>query len=514
MANDTYTDMSSNTAVETVWPPTLSMNTDGLGTNGHLPQQNESHKQPQQQLPTPSSWGFIGNGHCQNQHPGQPKLRGSCDGCQESKLKCSRHRPCHRCADHNIPCVYSAYRRVGRPRKSASSRINTSTTKAPVQSNSTSNTEISKASSQSPPRALHSYQADTFAQTFNTTSEVNTEQWLPAVPELNSLFSTFSDPSEWLDVDLNQTDGLGGSLSPEPMLTQDPYTGLGFTDFLSQDITKPSSSNVVDSMRLAVKQGDLQRPVSRSVPSSTAPTPSSAVCPNPSMTTLTDLDILMSDVTPQLMQHSAASNSFCNRQFPLLSQTTGPACQNKCVELISGQLAAMPAKPAQYMTIDALLTIEKAILPIREAICSCKTCQGNQVIMLMLSMLVEQTMACFESFSNCPQLSSKERFNLAHPMDTEWSSKKANAAPPYELDNALRSTLTLQQHGAGEAVNADFVAKVLKYSLDRTVGHLLVLQERINHSALIEYNAHAVRSIAENAYRRTEILRGMAGMRK
>jgi hypothetical protein len=46
------------------------------------------------------------------------KLRQTCDACQAIKTRCSRTHPvCTRCQAHDIPCQYSASRRLGRPRR-------------------------------------------------------------------------------------------------------------------------------------------------------------------------------------------------------------------------------------------------------------------------------------------------------------------------------------------------------------------------------------------------------------
>ena len=61
-------------------------------------------------------------------NPARPKLRTSCDGCQEAKLGCSQEKPtCRRCMRHGIPCIYSPFRRIGRPRKSTNPRTSNST---------------------------------------------------------------------------------------------------------------------------------------------------------------------------------------------------------------------------------------------------------------------------------------------------------------------------------------------------------------------------------------------------
>src|SRR5690349_5331359 len=57
----------------------------------------------------------------------RPKLRSSCDSCQEAKVKCSQSKPaCNRCLQHCIKCIYSPVKRIGRPPKSTTAESKTS----------------------------------------------------------------------------------------------------------------------------------------------------------------------------------------------------------------------------------------------------------------------------------------------------------------------------------------------------------------------------------------------------
>ncbi|KAL4806305.1 hypothetical protein BDV18DRAFT_160373 [Aspergillus unguis] len=50
--------------------------------------------------------------------PKSVKVRSTCNACQQAKIRCSHERPsCKRCQKHNISCVYSISRRLGRPAK-------------------------------------------------------------------------------------------------------------------------------------------------------------------------------------------------------------------------------------------------------------------------------------------------------------------------------------------------------------------------------------------------------------
>ncbi|KAL4983002.1 hypothetical protein BDW68DRAFT_191686 [Aspergillus falconensis] len=50
--------------------------------------------------------------------PKSVKIRQTCNACQQAKIRCSHERPsCKRCQKHNIDCIYSISRRLGRPAK-------------------------------------------------------------------------------------------------------------------------------------------------------------------------------------------------------------------------------------------------------------------------------------------------------------------------------------------------------------------------------------------------------------
>ncbi|KAJ5732406.1 hypothetical protein N7493_003887 [Penicillium malachiteum] len=52
------------------------------------------------------------------QMPKSVKVRSTCNACQQAKIRCSHEKPsCRRCQKHNIDCIYSVSRRLGRPAK-------------------------------------------------------------------------------------------------------------------------------------------------------------------------------------------------------------------------------------------------------------------------------------------------------------------------------------------------------------------------------------------------------------
>lgn len=59
--------------------------------------------------------------------PKSVKVRSTCNACQQAKIRCSHERPsCKRCQKHNIDCVYSISRRLGRPAKKRDPNIDPS----------------------------------------------------------------------------------------------------------------------------------------------------------------------------------------------------------------------------------------------------------------------------------------------------------------------------------------------------------------------------------------------------
>ena len=54
----------------------------------------------------------------------ESKYRNSCDACLTHKVRCSQSKPsCQRCTQHGQPCVYSQYRRIGRPPRRPASTL-------------------------------------------------------------------------------------------------------------------------------------------------------------------------------------------------------------------------------------------------------------------------------------------------------------------------------------------------------------------------------------------------------
>ncbi|KAF4945965.1 hypothetical protein FGADI_11538 [Fusarium gaditjirri] len=128
-----------------------------------------------------------------------PKLRGCCDGCTKSKLKCSGEMPsCQRCRIRGLDCVYSKARRAGRP------RLKPKPSKASLLSSV----------DQKPQADIIARYSD---QPFNSLQGSNADLSLPSIPDIVYYSPDCQDIT---------------------FLTQDPWAS---TQYLDSDVTQPSS---------------------------------------------------------------------------------------------------------------------------------------------------------------------------------------------------------------------------------------------------------------------------------
>ncbi|KAG2021481.1 hypothetical protein GB937_004820 [Aspergillus fischeri] len=79
---------------------------------------------PEQYLHSRSCLSFVGMNRDKQSKPSPDRLpksvkvRSTCNACQQAKIRCSHEKPsCRRCLKHNIECIYSMSRRLGRPAK-------------------------------------------------------------------------------------------------------------------------------------------------------------------------------------------------------------------------------------------------------------------------------------------------------------------------------------------------------------------------------------------------------------
>ncbi|KAL9056040.1 MAG: hypothetical protein Q9162_003219 [Coniocarpon cinnabarinum] len=468
-------------------------------TSSHLQQ----HPSPQQQ-PTQSQ---------------KQKLRSSCDACGEAKLKCPREHPaCQRCINHGIPCVYGALRRTGRRRKNkpseggstsnangpmndgnggggsaylqkSNSHTNVTTPIDPTQRYHLNTTEpsINDFSSSDDPilqeqlqkghmstTSLGSYPSHNGSVSSSSTNlQWLPEHWLPTPTSVDNMFNTFLNQSP-----AQENGGMGPADMNAPLSTSMPSGSLrsqvnayGFDPF-SADLTATKSSgdvsSLIDPADVMDTSGDRSIGQARNHNYYSMPGPE-----------------------PPLQPYSPASSS-----PPSSVSTPVGVCQLGCFEHITRHLNALGSRTQTHVLLDSIVTIEKETDAVRRKVTSCPVCMNNARIFLLLSMMVEQTIALFEALSDC-------RFLTGSTNDAE--------APNVELalEKCYAEKLFLGNIEVTGETKSRFVKQMIRRRLRRIADMLLDLQKVVMTSRTKNCNKDAAEAIMKDSSHRIELLQGM-----
>ncbi|KAI9642745.1 hypothetical protein NHQ30_008476 [Ciborinia camelliae] len=471
----------------------------------------------------PATESTQSTAHQSGSVPTEQRLRGSCDRCQEAKLKCSRNQPtCARCASHKVNCVYSLYRRVGRPRK-PSQAVAQSQTQTHMQTQHAS-TNCANPSTTNPPRKapevptmsgtistssstnqsdLHKQmsandQCNLNNQSFHFNNDRDNDDWGMGIQDIGSPTAMFLDT---FDIGPEHAENLGSlngndiPLNPQSLMLQNlssiPEFSFASTFNNNNDSSKGGRQVMGQDSLPSLSSGD-------------------SIGSSPGM------DILMSDIR-QNTNHTGSNSSSYSLMLASIPRGRGSMCQKQCIDLVSRQLGALASQQSnQSISMDTMLSMEKAVIPIHQAVGSCTACANNLLVTLLLTMLIEQTVVLFEKLSDCRHISSNEPFDSARMHDIEWSLKTNGGFDDHMGGGEIttKSALLLGKYEVDKSDKSEFLMKVIKMRLNRTARLLLDLQQRVNNSSLMDCNALASQSIAENAYRRTEVLLGMLEMWK
>lgn len=407
--------------------------------------QEYQHQHQQQPDPIARTTTTNANGKAKDpdssSSPSKPKLRTSCDGCQEAKLGCSQEKPtCRRCLRHGTTCVYSPFRRIGRPRKSTHSRSNT-TAKSRSKNNS-----VDEKLFASPIECLQD--ADNNGQTggitpFDTliappTSPASTENecgpWYPWSSDGNSLstmnidtsanfmegLDPFSSSSDYLDLD-SCFDMDHNMLMGYPMHTAND-TPMEMKS--SMQPTPPSS--ISDEMSVfgeAMTRSPTRKPVDmisnrsihqqRNIKKTSSSTHFPALKLETPYSANTGLDDLQSNSFPSLNSRSVklptTRNDLTNNHTfgptpelsPPLSVKSPPGspCSNHCSSTLIQQLASLSKHLSDNVrpSLDKILHVERDTSSFCRRILTCKPCIDNKSNLLLFSMVVDQIMRLFET---------------------------------------------------------------------------------------------------------------------
>ena len=375
----------------------------------------------------------------------KPKLRTSCDGCQAAKLGCSQEKPtCRRCMRHDMKCVYSPFRRIGRPRKSTSTRPASGNVSKKSRSK---DGDVDRPLDHIKTENLPEYESensrismfiDTLPAPPSSPASIGNGNgsWYPWTPDGDSLYGgfqtnfethanmmdegdPFSNVTDYLDMGTS-FDSHHNFLTDYDMSNRDETTlDLG----QAMQPTPPSSTTAEmmtcqDSMPefadprglniLLEQHAQPQSPATSDSPSSTSPRSNSGLNLRSTSSNFADPNAPRSNsLAFHKYAQTATSMPSKNQKFvpnpeltPPLSADS-PAAQNPCRQRCSSHLIQhlaflenlLEARP----TLDVILQAEKASTSLCNRVINCTTCTDSKSCFLLFSMVIEHIMRLLET---------------------------------------------------------------------------------------------------------------------
>nr|QTE75985.1 ZopL7 [Diffractella curvata] len=307
----------------------------------------------------------------------QPKLRSTCDACQDAKVRCSHDNPrCRRCQAHKIKCVYSLSRRMGRPR-----RLQTNGNEPKQQKNKSSNVLNGSSGSMelevTPPLIAIS-EAEP-AQPTSFQDALATLSWdkSASITAIDPFDTNFSSP-ECVDF----SSSSDGSRVRSDSSFSFPSLSLWDHTALSEErvINAFSPQALLYTNSHAIFPGDL------SVNHSTNTTSSQGIMD-------ITLDFQSPRNEPQRQQQEPFKMSELMDETDANKSTSPPEAKNRtcdCYASVLGELSNLDQTKVdnQDSSIDIVLRVEKGVQKHAANILSCELCAGNRSGLLLLLVMV------------------------------------------------------------------------------------------------------------------------------
>ncbi|KAL4757359.1 Zn(II)2Cys6 transcription factor domain-containing protein [Aspergillus foveolatus] len=218
--------------------------------------------------------------------PKSVKIRQTCNACQQAKIRCDHERPsCKRCQKHNIDCIYSISRRLGRPAKKRDPHLDSTgqndgplskkargPKKKKVKEEPMADFNANDLSLDSDDKPL--FDTPTFEQSQIDDMSVESAslqtptlmEIVTAAPFSNNLdtvsdswfheFMSITDPNQSCGfIDPFENDGKVDSRTPMD-LDSVPVPSEGFSDSTSEGLDPPSSSSYYPGVNHSLTNGD------------------------------------------------------------------------------------------------------------------------------------------------------------------------------------------------------------------------------------------------------------------
>lgn len=439
----------------------------------------------------------------------KPKLRTSCDGCQEAKLGCSQEKPtCRRCLRHGTTCVYSPFRRIGRPRKSTNPR-STTTAKPRSKNGSVDERHVVSPIERQPDVATDAPGGGMKTLPVPPSSPASTDNgcgsWYPWSTDGTSL-STMN-----MDVSANFMDGL------EPFPNTIDYLDLGSCFDTNHDMLmnypmpladddirpsmQPTPPSSIDDEMSVFGEAMTRSPTQNTMDSSPIfnmhqQSPIKALKTEAAHADFADLNSFPSNAAYVKTQHinpisqrmkEELSNNPHFASTPSLSPSSSISnsppsspCNKRCSTSLMQQLASLSSTVSDtpYPSIDTILSVDRDTSSLLHRLHTCKTCVSNRSNHLLFSMVVEQIIGLFETLPNSYQHTTSSNCSLqVGNFRVDDSSAKAEI-----LKRLLLSRFT---------------------NLDTTINEF---SQMIDDDG-VDYNTKAAREMLGDVHQRLDVLR-------
>ncbi|PKX99362.1 Zn(II)2Cys6 transcription factor domain-containing protein [Aspergillus novofumigatus IBT 16806] len=392
---------------------------------------------PEQYLHSRSCLSFVGMNRDKQSKaspdrlPKSVKVRSTCNACQQAKIRCSHEKPsCRRCLKHNIECIYSMSRRLGRPAKRRESqyaglppdtqrvepRRHQRDKKAPVSKRKAKEGQVRNKKDDEvdfPQRLAETVPYDAIAVDQTMLDDISLDDTNLIDDAID--FSSDSWLQEFLSQqgpELAQESDLFDALALENPKNDGPLAVLkhGYNDSDSSPKSFPTSSPVGENHPPTVSLYLADAPV----PAETIT--SSTQCPATTQASYPELLKKGASLKPQqfsmaealsgkswtateqanLLAHSRAwkrphdVGSSSNNLSPSLtpvSTATGRQCQCQCPEQMIRELIRINiciSRTGQSPTIDSVLGSQRIVQHLAETILQCALCSKTRVNLLMV----------------------------------------------------------------------------------------------------------------------------------
>ncbi|RDW56961.1 hypothetical protein BP5796_13028 [Coleophoma crateriformis] len=346
----------------------------------------------------------------------EPRIRSTCNACQEAKVRCSRDKPsCRRCRNQSRRCVYSYVQRLGRPRRNTGP---SSTEKSPVDHDNMYDgfTELGHRSSAASPPVQQSGATDSHEH-HSGASE----------PEPEAQYMDLLDLSFNNEYDGNDTimqGYTGGNLqSDRPPSDQASSAHLEDFDSLfpmldghvasqSQSDFSILTSAIPSSVRPRVGtssgtgpeldriSNDIRTPISESTPSASHGSGTATIASTSECDFLCSASTLNHRGAYTLDAFTSGFNSDLSSRPISASQTDGGASERacKCYQSVLRRLSDLHENYTSNIniTFDQIMQLEKDVRTQVSAALECRRCSNKGSLLLLLSVLLHNTMELLE----------------------------------------------------------------------------------------------------------------------